>query len=124
MPRPQRDKNFLIFSSSGSTSKKKTAQQAAPCGPSEANRDDAHTSEPGLNSQAAVEQVLAEIKCVASRVTDLDESASARLDVIDGALSEIKISVASVEGSLSALSNQVTDLEKRTEEAKERISAA
>lgn len=53
----------------------------------------------------------------------MDESVGARLDTIDGALKEIKVSVTSVESCLSALSNRVTDLEKCVEEAEERISA-
>ena len=65
---------------------------------------------------------LTEIKSVASRVDDMDESVSPCLDIIDGALNEIKVSVTSVESSLLALSNRVTDLEKRVEEVEERVS--
>lgn len=75
----------------------------------------ANTSEPMLTGQATMELILAEIKSVASRVNDMDESVGARLDIIDGALSEIKVSVSSVESSLSVLSNRVADLEKRME---------
>ena len=65
---------------------------------------------------------MAEIKSVASRVNDMDESVGTRLDIIDGALSEIKVSVTSVESSLSALSNRVMDLEKHMDEVEERVS--
>ncbi|KAE8287225.1 hypothetical protein D5F01_LYC15194 [Larimichthys crocea] len=91
--------------------------------PSEANQGDASVSELPLTDEATMEQILAEIKSVASRVNDMDESVGARLDTIDGALHEIKVSVASVESSLSALSPRVTDLEKRVEEVEERLSA-
>ena len=84
MPRPQRDKDFPIFSSSGSATKKKTAQQAASRIPSEDKDGDANTSELTLTEQATMEQILAEVKSVASRVNDMDESVGARLDVIDG----------------------------------------
>ena len=69
-----------------------------------------------------MEQILAEIKSVASRVNDMDESVGTRLDIIDGALSEIKVSVTSVESSLSALSNRVMDLEKHMDVVEERVS--
>lgn len=121
MPKTHRDRDFPIFSAPSSATKRKTAQRAASCAASEANCADASSSD--LTSPATMEQILAEIKSVASRVYDMDESVSTRLDVIDGSLSEIKTSVASVEGSLSALSYRVTDLEKRVEEAEERISA-
>lgn len=52
----------------------------------------------------------------------MDESVGALLDTIDGALKEIKVSVTSVKGCLSALPNQVTDLENRMKEADERIA--
>lgn len=71
-----------------------------------------------------MEQILAEINSVASlSVSNMDKSVGARLDTIDGALSEIKVSVSSVESSLSALFNRVTDLEKHMDEVEERISA-
>ncbi|KAL7870617.1 hypothetical protein SRHO_G00081140 [Serrasalmus rhombeus] len=122
MPRPQRDKEFPIFSSSGPAVKKKTVQQAASRVPSEVSEAGANTSEL-TPSRVTMEQILAEIKSVASQVNDMDDSVGARLDIIDGALSEIKVSVAAVESSLSALSNRVTDLEKRLEEVEERVSA-
>ena len=125
MPRKQRGKDYPIFSPSTSSIQKKIAQvQAAARVSSEANQGDANTSELTLTDQTAMEQILAEIKSVASRVNDMDESVGTRLDIIDGALNEIKVSVTSVENSLSALSNRVTDLEKRMEEAEERVSAA
>uniref|UniRef100_A0A671V5R3 L1 transposable element RRM domain-containing protein n=1 Tax=Sparus aurata TaxID=8175 RepID=A0A671V5R3_SPAAU len=126
MPRPQREKDILIFSPSGSAVKKKTVQQVASFVLSEANRGDASTSELMLSDQATMEQIVAEIKSVASRVSvnDMDESVGARLDIIDGTLTKIKVSVISVESSLSALSNRVTDLEKRMDEVEERVSAA
>lgn len=124
MPRPQRDKDFPIFSPSNSAIKKKSVQQTAPRAQSEAKLCDASTSEPSLADQTTMEQILAEIKSVASRVNGMDESVGARLDVIDGALSEIKVSVTSMESSLSSLSSRVTDLEKRMEEVEERVSAA
>lgn len=79
MPRLQRDKDFPIFSPSGSAVKKKTVQQAASRVLSEANRGDANTSELMLSDQATMEQILAEIKSVASRVSvnDMDEPAPA-----------------------------------------------
>lgn len=44
-----------------------------------------------LTRQATMEQILTEIKSVASQVNDMDESVRARLDTIDGALSEIRV---------------------------------
>ena len=124
MPRKQRGKDYPIFSPSTSAIQKKIAEvQAATRVSSEANQGDANTSELTLTDQTAMEQILAEIKSVASRVNDMDESVGARLDVIDVALNEIKVSVTSVESSLSTLSNRVADLEKRMEEAEERVSA-
>lgn len=123
MHRPQRDKDFPIFSSSGSAIKKKTVQQAATCVPIEAKQGDANTWELTLTDQATMEQILAEIKFVASRAKDMEESVGALLDIIDGALSKIKVSVTSVESSLSAQSNQVTDLEKCMDEFEEMVSA-
>ena len=125
MPRKQRGKDYPIFSPSTSSIQKKIAQvQAAARVSSEANQGDANTLALTLTDQTAMEQILAEIKSVASRVNDMDESVGTHLDIIDGALNEIKVSVTSVENSLSALSNRVTDLEKRMEEAEERVSAA
>ena len=121
MHRPQWDKGFPIFSSSGSAVKKKTVQQAASCVPSEAKQGDANTSELTLTDQATMEQILAEIKFVASRVSNMGESVGALLDIIDGALSKIKVT--SVESSLLAQSNQVMDVEKCMDEYKEMVSA-
>ncbi|KAM7394900.1 hypothetical protein PAMA_006578 [Pampus argenteus] len=123
MPKPQHDKDFPIFSPSGPAAKKKTTRQTALRVLSEANQGDASVSELPLTNQATMEQILTEIKSVASRVNDMDESVGARLDTIDGALHDIKTSVASVESSLSALSARVTGLEKRVEEVEERLSA-
>ncbi|KAL1246967.1 hypothetical protein QQF64_034288 [Cirrhinus molitorella] len=69
-----------------------------------------------------MDQILTEIKTVASRVNSMDESVESRLDMIDSALGDIKTSVASVELSLSNLSNRATDLERRMDEAETRIS--
>lgn len=69
-----------------------------------------------------MDQILTEIKSVASRVNNMDESVEARLDTIDSNLDDIKTSIASVELSLSNLSNQTTDLERRMDEAETRIS--
>ena len=125
MPRKQRGNDYPIFSPSTSAIQKKIAEvQAAARVSSEANQSDANTSELTLTDQTAMEQILAEMKSVASRVNDMDQSVGAHLDIIDGALNEIKVSVTSVESSLSALSNRVTDLEKCMEEAEERVSTA
>lgn len=75
-----------------------------------------------LSSHETLEQILAEIKSVASRVDHIDSSVSAFLDLNDGALKEKK--VASVEGCLSALSNLEIELVKRMDEAEERVSTA
>ncbi|KAE8277494.1 hypothetical protein D5F01_LYC24561 [Larimichthys crocea] len=122
MPKPQRDKDFPIFHHRVLPLRRKPldkwsrVSQVRPI-------NDASVSELPLTDEATMEQILAEIKSVASRVNDMDESVGARLDTIDGALHEIKVSVASVESSLSALSPRVTDLEKRVEEVEERLSA-
>lgn len=122
MPRTRRDKSFSTSAPLASAIKKITSQQAATRVTSETNQGDANTFK--LTDQETMEQILAEIKSVAARVNDMDESVGARLDTINGALKEIKESVTSVEGCLSALANRVTDLEKRVEEAEERISTA
>jgi len=96
MPKPQRDKDFPIFSPSGPAAKKKTTRQTVPRVPSEANQGDANVSELTLTDQATMEQILAEIKSVASRVNNMDESVGARLDINEIALNEIKVSVTSV----------------------------
>lgn len=98
MPRQQRDKDFPIFSSLNPAVKKKCAQ-------SEARQSDANTAELSLTDRTTMEQILAKIKAVASRVNDMDESVGARLDFIDSSLSEIKVSVTLVESSLSSLSS-------------------
>lgn len=105
MPRLQKDKDFPILSSSDPPVKKKTESVAS-------------TSELML-----AEQILAEVKSVASHVNNIDELIGARLDTTDVALNKIKVSVTSVEGSLLALSNQVTDLEKYMDDFEERFSA-
>lgn len=120
MPKSQRDKEFPIFSS---TSKKRSTQQHTRAA-SEAELIAVSPSESASANQATMEQILAEVKSVASRLNGMDESVGARLNGIDGTLSEIKISITSVEESLSSLSNRTSQLEKRAEEAEERISAA
>ncbi|KAM7389936.1 hypothetical protein PAMP_023880 [Pampus punctatissimus] len=115
MPRPQRDKDFTIFSSPDPVVKKKTTQQAAARVRGVAKQDVANTLELLQADQVTMEQIFAEIKSVAFCVNDMNDSVSARLDTIDFALN-IKVSVASVESSLLALSNRVTEVEKRMDE--------
>lgn len=57
------------------------------------------------------------------RMKDMDESVSARLNITDGALVEIKVPVTSVESSLPAHTSRVMDLEKCMEEVQGRVSA-
>lgn len=71
------------LSSLSSAIKKKTAQQTTSLVLSKAKKGDAYTSAPTLADQATMEQILAEIKSLASRVNNMDESAGARLDIID-----------------------------------------
>lgn len=119
MPRPQRDKDFPIFSSAGQhLSKKKEPSQSASCSTNEEPQVARLASNPELTT---MEQIL---KSVASRVSEMDTSVGTRLDTIDGALSEIKTSVTTVESTLSTLCNRVTDLEKRMVEAEGRVSAS
>lgn len=123
MPKNQRNKAFPIFSSINIPSgKESTVQQVASCA------DSKNQPEGSCSSEAAnlgtMEEILVEIKAVASRMSGMDESFGARLDNIDGARGEIKSSVASVENSFSLLSNRTTDLERRMEEAESRISTA
>ena len=124
MPNKQPDKDFSIFSSTGPHTGRRKANQQTATRVASANED--HNDEaraPALTASTTMDQILAEIKSVASRVNDMDDSVGARLDVIDGALSEIKTSVISVESSLSTLASRVTDLEKRMQEAEGRVSA-
>lgn len=55
----------------------------APRVPSEAKQGDANTSELTLTDLATMEQILAEIKSMASQVSDMDESVGTCLDIID-----------------------------------------
>lgn len=118
MPKAEEcDKEFPIFSS---MDKKRSTQQHIRAA-SGAELSVASPTEPAPANQATMEQILAEIKSLASWVNGMDESVGSRLD---GTLSEIKISITSVEDSLSSLSNRASQLEKRAEEAEERITAA
>lgn len=122
MPKPQRDKDFPIFSPAGQpSSKKKELSRSATC---PANEESREASNPELSSLATMEQILSEVKSVSSRVGEMDTSVGNRLDAIEGALSEIKTSVTTVESSLSSLCGRVTDLEKRMEETEARLSTS
>lgn len=122
MPKSKRDKDFPIFSASGPSTGKNNQANKSTTGPT---AEDQHggTSTSELTGMASADQILAEIKSVASRVNNMDDSVEARLDMIDSVLGDIKTSVASVEISLSNLSNRASDLEKRMDEAETRISA-
>lgn len=71
-----------------------------------------------------MEQILAEMKSVASRANNLDVMVGARLDILDGSLNEIKTTITAAESTLSAVTNWVAELEKHMEEAKDGKSAA
>uniref|UniRef100_A0A3Q2DLE7 L1 transposable element RRM domain-containing protein n=1 Tax=Cyprinodon variegatus TaxID=28743 RepID=A0A3Q2DLE7_CYPVA len=100
MPRPQREKDFPIFSSPGSSTKKKTASK-------ELSQAEANASVSELTSQTTMEQILSDVKLLSSRMKDMDASIGTRLDIINVALGDFKVSA---------------DLEKRMEEAEGRIS--
>lgn len=124
MPKPQREKEFPIFSPSGSSSGvgKKAVIRSTACSANKDQHEGTSNVASNPSGMATTDQILAEIKSVASRVNNMDESVETRLDTIDRALGDIKKSVASVELSLSNLSNRTTDLERRVDEAESRIS--
>ncbi|KAK7939203.1 hypothetical protein WMY93_002529 [Mugilogobius chulae] len=72
----------------------------------------------GSSSASGMDQLLAEIREVAKKVSAMDN----RLDSIDGSLIDIKSSVAFVENSIATLGEQVSHLETRADEAESRIS--
>ncbi|KAL0152785.1 hypothetical protein M9458_052510 [Cirrhinus mrigala] len=121
MPKPPRDKDFPIFSSSGpSTGKKKATTRLTACSTDEDKHGEIDS--PEATCSTTMDQILIEIKSVASRVNNMDEAVEARLNTINSTLGDIKTSITSVELSLSNLSNRATDLEKRMDEAETRIS--
>lgn len=85
MPRMRRNKSSPTSATVASAIKEITSQQATY----RARLIKVNTFKLTLHDQATIEQILAEIKSVAARVSDMDESVGTRLDTIDGALKEI-----------------------------------
>lgn len=75
----RRDKSSLTFTPLASVEPKTTSTRVA-C---EANQGYASTFKLTQTDQATMEKILAEVKSVAARVNDIDESVGAHLDTID-----------------------------------------
>lgn len=91
MPKPPRDKDFPIFSTPGpSTGRKKATTQPTTCSSTEDQHGE--TSTPEAIGTVTMDQILTEIKSVALRFNNMDESVETHLDTIDRTLGDIKTS--------------------------------